>query len=338
MRLNFEHRSASHCETGNISNMLNYNGYQLNEPMIFGIGSGLYFFHLPFMWLDSGLPICNFRTLPGNVFVRAMKNLHIKFGLKTFVNKEKAMLEMDKLLAEGKPVGAVVGVYFLPYFSSHVLLHFNAHNICIIGKEGDDYIVSEPVSDKLQKLTYKELQRARFAKGVLNSRGKMYWIIEKQTDTSYLKKAVTAGIKRTCRNMLDILFPFVGVKGIAILSKRMRRWEEKYGEKNALRYLRQMIAALEELGTGGAGFRFLYSAFLQEASDQLNLPKLKEFSLEMNRIGDLWRQFTIDGGRLLKNNENVTFEQLADKLSEIAGKEKEFFLSLRKYIKTECKK
>jgi len=338
MITNFEHRGASHCETGTISNLLNYSGYRLDEPMILGIGAGLYFVYFPFLPKDSGTMMCNFRTLPGRIFSRAMKNLRIKIGLKRFSNQEKAMKEMDELLAAGIPVGNVVSIYFMNYFGLTGIAHFNAHNVCIVSKEGDEYTVSEPVYEKLQKISYNDLKKARFAKGLLKPRGKMYWIKEKQPDLSHLHHAVVSGIKRTCRNMLDApLFPYIGVRGIATLSKQMRNWEIKYGEKGAANYLSQIIRPLEEFGTGGVGFRFMYSAFLHEAADMLNKPEFKAFSVEMNNIGNLWRDFAVEGTRKLKNRGNISYDELADKLLEIAAAEKKFFVALRKYIKT-CKK
>jgi hypothetical protein len=318
--------------------MLNYHGYQLDEPMIFGIGAGLYFIHLPFLSLDSGMTICNFRTMPGTVFSRAMKNFHIKVGIKRFLNQEKAMKAMDELLAAGTPVGNVVGLYFLPYMPREVLMHFNAHTICIVGKEEDEYTVSDPILHTMKKISYNDLKGARFAKGVFKPHGKMYWIKEKQPDMSYLHHAVVSGIKRTCKNMIGTpVFPYVGVRGIVILSKRMRGWEVKYGEKDAMLHLTQLIRSLEELGTGGVGFRFMYSAFLHEAADMLNKPELKDFSVKMNNIGNLWRQFAVEGGRKLKNRNSISYDELADKLLEIAAAEKDFFVALRKYIK-KCKK
>jgi hypothetical protein len=121
------------------------------------------------------------------------------------------------------------------------------------------------------------------------------------------------------------------------LSKYIRNLEAKLGEKAPV-FLAKMIRYLEELSTGGAGFRFIYSAFLFEAADILNEPKLKDFSIEMNNIGNQWRDFAIEGGRKLKNRNNITYNELADKLLMIATAEKEFFVALRKYIKTECAK
>ena len=336
---NFEHRSASHCETGTVANMLNFYGYQLDEPLIFGIGAGLYFICMPFSSLNNGMPMCNFRTMPGAIFARATKNLHIKVGIKRFFNQEKAMKEMDELLAAGTPVGNVVGLYYLPYLPREALMHFNAHNICVIGREGDEYTVSDPVPVTLKKISYDDLKRVRFSKGMLKPRGKMYWIKEKPTDISYMHSAIIRGIKRTCENMLGTpLFPYIGVRGIIMLSKRMRGWVAKYGEKGAMLYLAQLIRMLEEVGTGGVGFRFMYGAFLHEAADIVNKPELKDFSVEMNNIGDLWRQFAVESGRKFKNRNETSYDELADMLVEISAEEKKFFIALKKYVKTVCKK
>jgi hypothetical protein len=339
MILNFEHRSAVHCETGVASNMLHYHGIDfINEPLVFGIGSGLFFVYMPSLLANSGMTTIAFRIIPGRIFANLMKNLRIKAGKKRFCNEEKAMKAVDELLAKGIPVGNVVGLYYLPYVPREIRSHFNAHNICVIGKEGDEYTVSDPLPPVVQKISYADLKKVRFTKGVFKPKGKMYWIKEMPGSTLDLHLAIVRGIKKTCYNMLDIPVRFLGVRGIALLAKRMRNWETKYGEKDALFHLAKMIQILEELGTGGAGFRFMYGAFLHEAADIIGESKLKDFAVEMNNIGNLWRNFALECGRKFKNRSTATYDDLADKLVEIAGKEKAFFISLRKFIKTECKK
>lgn len=51
MKANFTHRQSAHCENGVISNLLRFHGLEFDEPMIFGIGSGLFF--LTFLLLNS---------------------------------------------------------------------------------------------------------------------------------------------------------------------------------------------------------------------------------------------------------------------------------------------
>jgi hypothetical protein len=61
----------------------------------------------------------------------------------------------------------------------------------------------------------------------------------------------------------------------------------KKGTKVTNHYLGQLIRMQEEIGTGGGGFRFIYGAFLQEASVILKNDELKELSKEITSIGDL---------------------------------------------------
>jgi len=330
MNLNFEHRAAAHCETGVVSNLLNFYGHQLSEPLVFGIGAGLYFVNMPFVSFKGNMMKFSFRTLPGNVFKQAMKNLKIKVKMKRrFFNEEKAMKAVDALLEQGIPAGNVVGLYFLPY--TPLRIHFNAHHLCVIGKEGDEYTVSDPTVPALQKLSYQNLKKVRFSQGMLKPQGKMYWVKEKPAELP-IEAAIIKGMKTTCRKMLGTPLLPLGVRGIAVLSKQIRKLETKYGEQDALIFLATLLQAMEEFGTGGAGFRFLYSAFLLEAADILNKPDLKRFADDMTNIGDQWRYFALECGRKFKNRSKESYNELADRLFDISEKEKAFFRALKKEI------
>ena len=69
-------------------------------------------------------------------------------------------------------MGCQVGVYYLTYFPKEYRFHFNAHNMIVFGKEGDRYLISDPVMETPTLLTEYELQRVRFAKGALAPRGR----------------------------------------------------------------------------------------------------------------------------------------------------------------------
>ncbi len=132
--------------------------------------------------------------------------------------------------------------------------------------------------------------------------------------------------------MLKIPVPLFGVKGIRFLAWRMRRWERSMGVKRAALNLAQIVRMNEEIGTGGAGFRFIYAAFLQEASLLINEPRLRELSAEMTTAGDMWRDFSYHAARLIKkrDSEPITYDSLADKLIAIANKEEAIFRDLAK--------
>ena len=334
MQLDFIHKPSGHCENGVVSNLLRFYGINLSEAMVFGLGSGLFFAHMPFIRLH-GMAVTSFRPLPGEIFSRVVMLLNIKMKRYKFRDKDKAMKTLDDILLSGIPVGMLVGVYHLPYFPKEYRFHFNAHNICVIGKEDNVYTVSDPVVVDKCTLTYDELKLVRFANGTYPPKGRMYYITDVSSKKMVDKEAIRRSILRNCSRMLRIPIPMFGVNGIRYLAGRMRKWEKRLGPKKAALNLAQVIRMNEEIGTGGAGFRFIYAAFLQEASDLMNEPLLREFSKQMTSIGDMWRDFSYNAARLFKKRdpESITYDQLADKLILIADREEQLFIGLEKLMK-----
>lgn len=334
IHIDFKHHQAAHCENGVTSNLLKYQGIMLSEPMVFGLGSGIFFSYMPFYKLN-GLPVVSFRPYPGFIFNRVTSSLGIKMQRHKFPrDPQKAMDMLDETLAKGIPTGCLVGVFHLTYFPDPYRFHFNAHNLVVYGKEGDKYIISDPIMETPVSLTHAELKKVRYAKGTYPPKGRMYYMKEVPQDYD-LKTAIVRGIKKTTREMLGIPVPLFGVKGIRYMARRMKKWPEKLGPKKASLYLGQVVRMLEEIGTGGAGFRFMYAAFLQEASKELQQEWLNECSQEMTAIGDRWREFALIAGRIFKGREgkDESYVAAADILLEIADREEKVYRKLKQIKK-----
>lgn len=331
MELDFSHHQAAHCENGVASNLLKDKGLNISEPMVFGIGSGLFFVYLPFIKVNHA-PVMSYRPLPGMIFNKLSKRLGIKIKRTKFSSEASANKALEENLKNKIPTGLQVGVYNLTYFPDEYRFHFNAHNLVVYGKEGDNYLISDPVMQEVTTLTEEELNKVRFAKGAFAPRGQMYFPIHIPVEINF-QEAIVKSIKDTCRNMLAPI-PIVGVKGIKMVSHQIRKWPIKHGNKKANHYLAQMVRMQEEIGTGGGGFRFIYAAFLQEASVILKNEMLRNLSLEMTEIGDLWRDFAVQASRVYKNRSAQTdvYNMLADQLLAIAEREEVFFKKLRKAI------
>ena len=331
MKIDFKHKQTAHCENGVISNLLTYNGFEISEPMAFGLGSGIFFVYLPFIKVNYA-PGFSFRPQPGLIFKRMSKRLGIKIKRQKFRNPKAAKKALDEKLKNNIPVGLQVGVFNLTYFPDDYRFHFNAHNLVVYGKEKDTYLISDPVMENMTTLSSKELETVRFAKGVYAPKGQMYYPIEIPKEVDF-KKAIKKAIRATCRDMLAPV-PIVGVKGIRTVAKSIKKWPKKIGTKKTNHYLGQIVRMQEEIGTGGGGFRFIYGAFLQEVSEILNNDEFRKLSKEITDIGDLWRDFAIDASRLYKNR-SVEFDgynKVADKLLVIADKEEDFYKKLKKAI------
>jgi hypothetical protein len=331
MKINIEHQQSAHCESGTISNLLRFHGINLSEPMVFGLGSGLFFTYLPFIKVGRA-PGISFRIYPGGIIKRIMRQLGISVKFKRFRDHENAMQALDRSLEEGALTGLITGVFHLPYFPPEYRFHFNAHHILAFGKENGSYLVSDPVMQHTEVISAENLIKARFAKGPLAPKGKMYTISSISHDFD-MKKIIVAAIRKTCREMLYTPLPICGVRGIRLLSKKVRAWPLKLNIIDAKLYLGQIIRMSEEIGTGGAGFRFIYAAFLQESAQVLGGDLLNEMSIKMTAVGDKWREFAYLAAKNFKRSQKIesgSYDALADQLIEIADKEKEIYHGLKK--------
>ncbi|MEN8119824.1 MAG: BtrH N-terminal domain-containing protein [Bacteroidota bacterium] len=333
MKNTFKHLQSAHCENGVTASLLNHYGYDyINEPLAFGIGSGLFYVHLPFIKFNNG-PGISFRTMPGTIFKRTCKSLNIKINRKKFRDKKKAQEFLDLKISQNIPVGCQVGVFNLSYFPAEYRFHFNAHNLIVYGKENGRYLISDPIMDDLTSLTTEELEKVRFAKGVLPPKGHIYYLENvKEKDINVLRKGIVKGIKRNVRDMIHIPGPVAGVKGIVYTSKQIRKWRDKLGERKAGLYLGQIVRMQEEIGTGGGGFRFIYAAFIEQASEYLKDDSLLKISDDFTKAGDLWRNSAVQMAGIYKNrtNQQKDFEAVADILLEISEVEKSAFKKLSK--------
>ena len=344
MELQLNHQPAAHCENGVISSMLRFYGINLSEPLIFGLASGIFFTHLPFIKM-SGMPVTSFRTFPGILFKRITKLMGIKTVTRRYFNQEHAMRDLDEILLQHKiPVGCVVGMYYLPYMPDEYRFHFNGHNICIIGKneETEEYSVLDANAVQRVTISKKDLIKVRFAKGgTYPLMGQMYWIKSVPEQLPDLKPLVLKSIKKACWFMVSqpSFVPYIGANGIVYLSKRIREWEKEMGKRRAALNLAQIIRMLEEIGTGGAGFRFMYGAFLQEAAKITAIDELNVFAERITQIGDLWRDFAYKASRIFKKRqgENYTYDDLGDVLQLIGEQERTFFLELKSLVEKNIK-
>ncbi|HNW75330.1 MAG TPA: BtrH N-terminal domain-containing protein [Bacteroidales bacterium] len=328
IKLNFEHRQAGHCESGVTSNLLNYYGLKISEPMAFGIGAGLFFSYLPFLKMQHA-PVTSFRVWPGMVFKRATSELGVKSGIFTFRSKKESMDKLKSTLDSGIPVGMQVGTFHLPFFPPEYRMHYNMHNMVVYGYDHDTFFVSDTLMEKPVEISYDDLVRVRFAQGTFAPRGRMYYPYDVPESVD-IRPAILSGIKKTAHNMVGIPIPLVGVNGIRYLSRQMRTWEKRYGEAKASYYLGQVLRMEEEIGTAGAGFRFIYGAFLEESAEVLNKPFLREMAEEMGENANKWREFSYLGSRNCKKRAKPeeSYDMLADMLYACAGREEKIFKKL----------
>jgi hypothetical protein len=307
-----------------ISSLLRHEGIDISESMAFGLSASLAFVYLPFIKM-GGMPLISYRMPPRFIIKGVAKKMQADFAFETFRQPDAGEKRLNELLDQGKVVGLQTSVYWLPYFPEDMRFHFNGHNLLVYGREGDDYLISDPVFPEPVRSAAGDLLRARFAKGALAPKGLIYY------PRSVAKRDVTAedvrsAIIRNCKIMLGPV-PLAGVRGIRLLAKKIRSLDPRNEQTRQL--VGHIIRMQEEIGTGGAGFRFVYAAFLQEAACLTGRAALNELAEQLTQIGDEWRNFALATAQMVKGRQAMDPGRLAGMLDELAGTEATFFKALK---------
>ncbi|MGC4118878.1 MAG: BtrH N-terminal domain-containing protein [Myxococcales bacterium] len=242
-------------------------------------------------------------------------------------------MSLDELLERGHPVGMQTGFYWLPYLPDSLRVHFNVHNIIVYGKEGSDYLVSDVTMLQPTTCPAEALENARFSKGVLAPKGLSYHFERGDWQERDLQVPVREAILQVCKGM-NSPWPVVGVRGIHHLANSVERWPRKHDEKTLRRKLGDIVLMQELGGTGGGGFRYLYSAFLKEAGERTDNARLAPLSKAMLEIGDQWREFASVAARLRNHREKPgeTMATLPAMLRDIAARETSLYAELKQAV------
>ncbi|MCF7529227.1 BtrH N-terminal domain-containing protein [Neisseria lisongii] len=327
-KANFPHQHTAHCESGVMSTMLKAQGIELNEAMVFGLAHALTFVYLPIIKI-SGMPLISYRMPPRSIIKNVCKALGIKLKIQKFSTALLGQQALDQALAEQKLVGLQTSVFWLPYFPPEMRFHFNAHNLLVYGKQQHEYLISDPVFESVQRCNEEDLQKARFAKGALASKGLMYYLDSKPEQLPELATLIHQAIRKNAKQMLAPLF-FVGVKGICSVAKSIEKLAtSKKPEKYKKLYLGHIVRMQEEIGTGGAGFRYLYAYFLEQAADICQQPAYQQASEQMTAIGDQWRQFASLCVKQCRKPTEQGYDEIAVFLRKIAEQEELLWRSLK---------
>ncbi len=331
---NYHHKMAAHCESGSITSLLNHAGLKITEPMVFGISSGIFFGYFHNM-KSFTFPTFIVRNKPGQMRRNLEKRTGVRFNTRDFKDQGSGQEALDLLISKGVPAATQVDFFYLDYVPSWERVHINVHFLVVIGKENDVYKVSDSYFPQPVDLPVKSMNNARFAHGNMSPRGFIFYP-RYVPETFDYEKAIRKGIKKACFYMLKIPIPFLGIKGMRMFAKKITDWPAMARDTEHLSHeVMKINILLEDQGTGGAGFRFMYATFLQQASEIIDKPELREFAKELMEIGDGWREFSLFAARIGKNRDlgPEKFKQMSSLIYQRADKEEDFFKRLSKTIK-----
>lgn len=316
----FQHKQAAHCESGVVSALVSHYGLPMSEPMAFGLASALAFAYIPIIKM-AGMPLISYRMWPGAIVKAMHKRLGISMYRQKFSSQRDGVRALDEQLDQGRVVGLQTCIYWLPYVPDQFRFHFNMHNLIVYGRDGDDYLVSDPLFEMTTRCPRAAMTKARFAKGALQAKGLMYYPTRVDPNIDY-KQLIPTAIHANYRYMMQPMFPMIGIKGIRYLGRKIVELDQRKDKEHYLPlYLTHIVRMQEEIGSGGAGFRFLYASFLQEAAQLMGDERLARASKQLTDAGDEWRRFALRATKMVRGREPMNLGALQAALNDIADRE-----------------
>ncbi|MBW8060653.1 MAG: DUF4872 domain-containing protein, partial [Solirubrobacterales bacterium] len=256
----YEHKPGHHCGSTALRNLLTFHGVAISEEMAFGLGAGACFYYVA---LDEASPSrwFNGRTARLEESFRDLTGAALE--LRTFEEGDgdawaAARTEVDA----GRPVLLLTDLYHLDHYGNSA--HFPGHAVVLAGYDDEVAHLSDTGFEELQTTRLENLARARHSSHPAYPLQGHMFTVSGSISPKQLRGAIPAAIERAAKEMLEPAFgDFAGLPAVRRLAAEAGSWPEVAEDWQwCARFGYQVI---ERRGTGGGGFRLMYSRFLEEA-------------------------------------------------------------------------
>lgn len=278
------HTPGNHCSSTAIADLLRFHGFGWSESFCFGLGGGL------------GITYISSQNVPYErmIHTRSMdfeERFFKLIGLKDFkwqssnseIENEERLISAIK---DNCPALILTDIYHLHYFNSKT--HFPGHGVMVWGydKRKQIFYVTDTERTNVEIVPFNAMRKARQSKmPPFIFHGNLF-APNKLTKHDDLGALCRTAIHENALRLLD------SSNGIVALSKcqaELVDWSMDENWKWNCRFAYQII---EKRGTGGSGFRKMYSRFLEEAAEYV--PKIKTFGLieKMTESANAWYELS----------------------------------------------
>ncbi|MFB0564026.1 MAG: BtrH N-terminal domain-containing protein [Candidatus Lokiarchaeia archaeon] len=286
----FTHLSGDHCVTCSLRKVFYFYGFDLSEDMLLGLGSGL---GLIYWAMKNMVPFIGGR---GNAkFYEFEKTICDRLGIGVKLYKtsseKKAHADLKEVLQSGQPGYVNVDMPYLSYLCLPEEAHFGGHVVNVYGiDEVNDTVF---ISDRIKypsRVTIEELVKARGSKHPPFAANNKMLRFEFPPELRDLKGVLPEAIRQNMSQILNPPIKNLGVKAFELIPKRLKEWPKLYKDSDLLMAMFNTYIYIEKGGTGGGIFRRMYSRFLTEAGEILNLPDLESISTQIAEAAEKWTQ------------------------------------------------
>lgn len=260
MNIKIKHHPGRHCASTALCNIAHYHGLSWSEPTCFGLGAGLGFW---FINIPEGSPSRFIHVRSADIEEQFFQRIGCPAAGQKYADAAEGERELCALLNKGLPVLVLTDIYYLPYYRSKT--HFPGHAITVWGyhREKQLFYVTDTEREEILEVPFENMRQARFCRGTFfNLEGNLY-APERLAEPAEMSEVIKVAITANSRMLLKDATSFQGMDALAKWGKNIVNWRELPDRQWATRFCYQVI---ERRGTGGGGFRRMYSEFLREAA------------------------------------------------------------------------
>ena len=287
--------NGKNCQTSAMVRLMSHMGYEISEPMLVGISSGLGFIYwfmkqMPYP-IVGGMNRATCRRFPG-ILGKAVRLLGGDFEAILTKSVKKAHIFLKETLKQNQPAIVCVDMAYLDHLLTGEDDHFGEHNFVVYGI--DEVKNLAYISDRFPGTTtmaLTQLQKARASEyppfPAMNQMVRFTFPKKLRP----VEKIIPDAIRENIDALLNPPIRNAGVKGMVKWSEELKKYPKLIPEpKNLAHALMMHYIYIETGGSGGAIFRQIYTDFLKEAGELLDNDAILNASEDFEDIVSIWHQ------------------------------------------------
>jgi hypothetical protein len=208
---------------------------------------------------------------------------------------------MIEMLDNKQPVMMFVDMGLLPCFDFGEGYHFGGHTHVVCGYDGEKTVLvsdMEPKDTGLKRgftyeISLEKLADARGSKFKPFPPQNSYFIFDFKNFKQPTETVFYSAIRQTVKQMLEPPIKNFGVEGIRKAGNQIRTWEKQFNDDELRMSIFNIYLFVTVAGTGGGIFRYMYSRFLEEASEKTSNKELLKIGETIKKCGDMWTEMAL---------------------------------------------
>lgn len=317
----FQHQPGLHCGSTALADAARFRGLHLSEPLCFGLGRGLslFVYSYPSLTPPQGIALRALH-LEANFF----QALGAPFQWRRAESVEDGLKELEAALQQGNPPIVQVELSALPYYQTTT--RFPGHLVLVarLSREQGTISLADTHFEELQEISLQDFARAWLAPQPPIPLFCHFYPVPPLNQAPLSITPVRHAIQKQAEEMLQGgEFPggIFGLRAFSRLRRDLPHWRKSENGSFCYRFAYQTI---EKRGTGGGGFRRLYTLFLKEVVQRF--PELgQDLVGAMEKIAESWKDAAALFKRLSEAYSRQDERELLTLLTSLESQEQAFY-------------